>query len=227
MLVLASLVLGIAMLDALHRLDLVWLHPMPMRPCLGVTTWDASDAGLLHTYPSLFCSVRWYACHACSCHPLAFYTSLHACLNVHAWVLLASVSSILQHNEDMDTRSKLTFVPLGHHLLLALLLAYVLACLLSCSLAFLPVYFLVHLLSCLFAYLFLPCLPPQAMLAISILLVCFVPFAHYLRISFFPLLVCWFLVLAFACTHMERGRMELGHGLPGASKKGEDASMSI
>ena len=58
MLVLASLVLGIAMLDALHRLDLVWLHPMPMRPCLGVTTWDASDAGLLHTYPSLFCSVR-------------------------------------------------------------------------------------------------------------------------------------------------------------------------
>ena len=53
------------------------------------------------------------------------------------------------------------------------------------------------------------------MLAISILLVCFVPFAHYLHISLFPLLVCWFLVLAFACTHMERGCMELGHGLPG------------
>ena len=42
---------------------------------------------------------------------------------------------------------------------------------------------------------------------------------------FLPLLVCWFLVFAFACTHIERGRMELGHDLPGASKKGKDASM--
>ena len=38
MLVLASLVLGFAMLDALCGLDLVQLHPTPMRPCLGVTT---------------------------------------------------------------------------------------------------------------------------------------------------------------------------------------------
>ena len=65
------------------------------------------------------------------------------------------------------------------------------------------------------------------MLAILILLVYFVPFAHYLRIFFFPLLVCWFLVLAFARTHMEQGRIEQGHGLPNASKKGNDASMSI
>ena len=131
MLVLASLVLGFAMLDALHRLDLGWLHLMPMRPSLGVTTWDASpDAGLLHAYPSLFHFVQWYACHACLCHLLAFYASLHACLHVHAWVFLAIVSSILQHNEDMDTRSKPTFVPHGHHHLLALLLAYLLTCLL-------------------------------------------------------------------------------------------------
>ena len=33
-----SLVLGFAMLEALHKLDLVWLHPTPMRPCLDVTT---------------------------------------------------------------------------------------------------------------------------------------------------------------------------------------------
>ena len=46
-----------------------------------------------------------------------------------------------------------------------------------CLLTFLPVCFLVHLLSCLFAYLCLPCLPPHVMLAISILLVYFVPFA--------------------------------------------------
>ena len=28
---------------------------------------------------------------------------------------------------------------------------------------------------------------------------------------FLPLLVCWFLVFAFACTNMERGRIEIGH----------------
>ena len=44
---------------------------------------------------------------------------------------------------------------------------------------------------------------------------------------FLPLLVYWFLVFAFACTHMERGCLELGHSLPGASKKGADPSMSI
>ena len=42
---------------------------------------------------------------------------------------------------------------------------------------------LVRLLSCLFAYLCLSCLPPHAMLAKSILLVYFVPFAHYLHLS--------------------------------------------
>ena len=58
MLVLASLVLGIAMLDALHRLDLVWSHLTPMSPCLDVTIWEASlDAGLLHAYPSLIRSM--------------------------------------------------------------------------------------------------------------------------------------------------------------------------
>ena len=38
MLVLASLVLGLATLNALSGLVVVWLHPTPMRPCLGVTT---------------------------------------------------------------------------------------------------------------------------------------------------------------------------------------------
>ena len=42
MLMLASLVLGFAMLDVLSGFVVVWLHPMPMRPCLDVTTWDAS-----------------------------------------------------------------------------------------------------------------------------------------------------------------------------------------
>ena len=134
MLVLVSLVLGFAMLDALRGLDLVWLHPTAMRPCLDVTIWEASpDVGLLHAYPSLFRSVRCYAYHACLCHLLAFYTSLHACSHVHAWVLLASVSSMLQHNEVIDIRSKPTFVPCGHHLFLHFcLFVFFLICLVAC-----------------------------------------------------------------------------------------------
>ena len=41
MLVLASLVLGFATFDTLSRFVVMWLHLMPMRPCLGVTIWDA------------------------------------------------------------------------------------------------------------------------------------------------------------------------------------------
>jgi len=41
MLMLASLVLGFATLDALSGRVVVWLHSTPMRPCLDVTTWDA------------------------------------------------------------------------------------------------------------------------------------------------------------------------------------------
>ena len=37
MLELASLVLGFAMLDALNRFVVVWLHPMPVRPYMDVT----------------------------------------------------------------------------------------------------------------------------------------------------------------------------------------------
>ena len=115
MLVLASLVLGFATFDALSGYVVVWLHLMLRRPCLDVTTWEASlDVRLLRVHPSLFCSTRWYACHACLHHLLALYASLHTCLHVHAWVLLANVSSMLQHNEAMDIRSKPTFVPCGH-----------------------------------------------------------------------------------------------------------------
>ena len=137
MLVLASLVLGFAMFGALRELDLVWLHPMPMRSYSDVTIWEASlDAGLLCAYPSLFRSSQCYAYHACLCHPLAFYASLYACLHVHAWVLPASVSSILQHNEAMDIRSKPTFALVDTTFcLLSRLFAFSLVCLLSCFFA--------------------------------------------------------------------------------------------
>ena len=42
MLVIASLVLGFATLDALSEFVVLWLHLMPMRPCLDVTIWDVS-----------------------------------------------------------------------------------------------------------------------------------------------------------------------------------------
>ena len=92
------------------------------------------SSSFVHTFP-LCHSVRWHAYHACLCHPLAFYASLHAYLHVHAWVLLASVSSILQHNEAMDIRSKPTFVPCGHHLSFAFLLVCFFACFLVSLLA--------------------------------------------------------------------------------------------
>ena len=80
------------------------------------------------------------------------------------------------------------------------------------------------LLSCLFAFTFV-CL-------LSCFFTCHVYHVYLLYASFIctlnlflPLLVCWFLAFAFACTHIEQGHIELGHGLPSASKKGEDASM--
>ena len=42
MLVLASLVLGFAMLDALSGFVVVWLHPPPIGPYLDVAIWDVS-----------------------------------------------------------------------------------------------------------------------------------------------------------------------------------------
>ena len=122
MLVITSFVLGFATWFPWWVCGCV-VTPDPMRSCSDVTIWEASlDVGFLHAYPPLFHSVRWYAYHACLCHPLAFYESLHACLHVHAWVLLASVSSMFQHNEVMDIQSQPTFVPHRHHLLFAFLL---------------------------------------------------------------------------------------------------------
>ena len=128
MLVLAFLILGFAIALASLCLcgyirrpwGLVWMQPLGMH---------CHDAGcFVHSFP-LFHFVQWYVCHACLCHPLALYASLHACLHVRAWVLLASVSSMLQHNEVMDIRSKPTFVLCGHHLLFAFFLVCPFACL--------------------------------------------------------------------------------------------------
>ena len=83
-------------------------------------------------------------------------------------------------------------------------------------------------LVCLFAF----CLFSFSLVRLLSYYACHVYHAYLLYASFvctlhlfFPLLVYWFLVFVFVCTHMERGHMELGHDLPSASKKGTDASM--
>lgn len=181
---LASLVLGFTMLDTLSRFVAMWLHPTPMWPCLDVTIRDALPwCRLLHAYLSLFfffCSAQFYAYHACLCHSLAFYASLHACLHVHPWVLFASVSSMLQYNEVIDVQSKPTFFPRGHQLLFSFLLVCLFACLLD------------------FWFLCLPCLSCLSYL----LYVSFICILHL----FLPSLVCWFLVYCLSM-YTPRARM--------------------
>ena len=90
----ASLVLGFAMLSALRGLNLVWLHPTPVWLCLGVTTCEMHlfDAGLLYAYRFSTPCDNMLALLACAFVGfLCFYASLHACLHVHAWVLLTCV----------------------------------------------------------------------------------------------------------------------------------------
>ena len=123
---------------------------------------------------------------------LAYMFMHESCLLVcHPW---------FNTNEVMEIWSKPTFVPRGHHLLLVFLFACLFAILLVC------------LLACFLTSLYL-CLPCLSRLSALCLLIC----TLYL---FLPLLVCWLLVFAFACTHME-----LGHNLPSTSKKGANMSM--
>ena len=125
-----------------------------------------SECWVASYIPFPFCSVWCYAYHVCSHHLLAFYASVHACLHVHAWVLLSSVSSILQHNEAMDIRSKPTFVPRGQHFLFALLFV----CLLACLLAFL--FLCLTCLSCLSTLCLFASFPSIACLLVSCLCLC-------------------------------------------------------
>ena len=209
MLVLASLVLGFAMFGALSGFGVMWLHSMPMRPCLDVTIWEVSPwCRLLRAHLSLFSLRATIAYRAFLCHPLALCASLHACLHIHAWVLLVSVSSMLQHNKAMDIRSKPIFIPHGHYLLFACLFTL---CLL--------------LLSCLSTPLLI-CLLTSCMLCLSLLscLLVLHPFAIIYAFLPFHCSFTGFLSLPLH-VHMERGHMELGSDLLGASKKGMDASL--
>ena len=198
MLMLASLVLGLPRL-------------MPLASCGCVVTFDAHEA--LFGCNHLGCITMMPVA---SCKPFPFSAPHDAMLtmlvcatrwlSVHLYTLTyisMHESCLLVCRPHFETIELRTFDPNLH-----LSLVDTTFCLLSCFFAFL----LLCLLTCFFA--------------------CHVYHAYLLYASFIrslhlflPLLVCWFLVFAFACIHMERECMEVGRGLPGASKKGEGPSM--
>ena len=200
MLMLAFLVLGFAMLDALSEFLVAWLHPTSMRHFLDETIWDASPwYWLLRAYPSL----------SAPCDAMltmfirtAYWLSLHLYTLAH---MSMHESCLLMCRPCFNTIKLWTFNPNLHLSLVDTTFCLFFACF---------VFFLV----CLFSYFF-ACYVHHAYL----FYIFFICSSHL----FLPLLVCWFLVFTFACTHMERRRMELGHSLPGRSKKGEDVSMWI
>ena len=166
---LASLVLGFTMFGALYGHGLVWLHLMPTRPCSGVTTWDVSlDARSLYMYPSRF-PLHAIICLPCLFVPPVGFICIFTCLLICSciWVFLASVLSVLKHNEVMDIRSKPTFVPRGYHLLFVF-------------------------------FFFFTCL-----LAMHIVLICFMPF--YMFVTYFPFID--FLLVSCHCLCMYAHRV--------------------
>ena len=219
MLVLASLVLGFAMFDALGGFVVVRLHPTPMRPCLGVTSWDASlRCRLLRAYLSPF-----------SLHAMIMLTMLICVtcwLSIHLYMfayMSMHESCLLVCHPCFNTMKLWTFDP-NLHLSLVDTTFCLPFCLFVSFLVFLLVY-LTYWFPVPFFFLCLSCLCHMLCLSYLSCLFALYPLAHYLRISFFQFLVCWFLIFAFTCTHLERGHLELGHGLPCANKKGAESSM--
>ena len=119
-----------------HALCPLWVcacvvTSVPPRVCLDVTTCEIHPRGVgvfdIHTF--LYSVRSWMVAMLALRHPFGFFcflASLHACLHVHAWFC---VSSIRQSNGAMETRSKSTFVPLGHPLLFANMLVFFFMCL--------------------------------------------------------------------------------------------------
>ena len=77
MLVIASLVLGFAKLDALNGLVVVWLHSTPTKPCLDVTTWDGAGCFVHTFFPFLF---RAMVCLPCLFMPPVGFLCISICL---------------------------------------------------------------------------------------------------------------------------------------------------
>ena len=79
-LVLASLVVGFATLDAFSGFMVAQLHPIPMRPCLDVTIWEALPwCQLLRAYLSPF-PLYALICLPCLFVPLVGFLYIFTCL---------------------------------------------------------------------------------------------------------------------------------------------------
>ena len=142
----------------------VWMKPFGMHH---------HDAGcFVHTIP-LFRFMRWYAFQACLCHPLA-YTLTH--MSMHESYLLVCCPCF-------NTMKLWTFDP-NLHLSLVDTIFCMPSFLFACLLASLFVCLLVRLL-----ILLLVMSPATFYACFAYMFVCFTPIAHYLCISFFPLLV--------------------------------------
>ena len=185
MLMLASLVLGFAMLDALRGFVVVWLHPTPMRSCSDVTIWEASpDVGLLRAYPSVFrsmlvCATSWLSMHL---YTLAYMSMHESCL----LVCRPYFSTIKLWTSDPNLHLSLVDT--------TLLFDCSLVCLFACLLA--------TLLVCLIAYLlasFFLCLPYLPCLSASCL--------YHVLFASFPSITC--LLVSCLCLYMytHRARM--------------------
>ena len=102
---------------------------IPPEACLNLTTCENTSGVLMSSMHTFLFFVRcWYACLACFAPPiwLSFLLCIFARLpHVHAWVY---VSSIFQSSGTMDTRSKPTFVLLGHHLFFFITYLFVSSC---------------------------------------------------------------------------------------------------
>ena len=220
----ASLVLGFAMLSALHGLDLVWLHPTPVWLCLGVTTCEMhlSDAGLLYAYPFLTPCDDMLPSLACAPFAfLCFYASLHACLLTSS-SLVPTISC--RFTPVFDTRDPESLQELC--LMASVCRPY------SNTMELWTLDPNLHLSSQDTTFCLITCLLAHCVLSLfvcprlALLLVCSL---HAFYLSFY--LLCSFLGLStslFPCLlHVHawsKGRLEQGHDLLGTSKKGKDAS---
>ena len=212
MLVLAYLVLGFATLNTLSGFVGVWLHLMPMRPCLDVTIRDASLwCRLLHAYLSHFSLhvmiLLTMLVYATSLLFMHLYTLVYMFM-YESWLLVCRIyfNTMMLWTPDPNLHLSLMDTPF---------------CLLSCLFTF-----------CLFVC-FLACLPPHlfarilvSMFAMSITTICFMPFPTLSAL--FSFIACLLVSCLCLCmythgvrTHGARARF------PRRKQKGMGASMSI
>ena len=133
-LVLTSIALGFAMFDTLSGFVVVWLHSMPTRPCLDVTTWDASLMLVTLCIPFPFSALcddvltmlvyvtRWLSLHL---YTLAYMSMHESCLLVcHPYF---NTMKLWTSNPNLHlSLANTTFC------LLYCLFAFLFVCLLSC-----------------------------------------------------------------------------------------------